>query len=128
MIEIYLIKDLDTLNAMQPNFEEIKRISKEYNTVGIHAFVIESGRIVCRNFAPLYDVPEESATGTSNCALACYLYKNEIIKQNKYVFEQGYSLNEPSEITVELELINDQIEKVVVGGNGYVVEEKEIEI
>ena len=118
------VMNLATLNKMNPNFEEIKRISKEYDTVGIHAFVIDDDRIVCRNFAPLYDVPEESATGTSNCALACYLHKNEIIKQDNYIFEQGYSLHEPSEITVQLELVKNQINKVVVGGNGYVVEEK----
>jgi len=122
------IKDLDTLNVMKPNFEEISRLSKEYDTVGIHAFVIQDDRIICRNFAPLYDVLEESATGTSNCALACYLYKHNIIKQKEYIIEQGYSLNEPSEIIVRLEVEVDSIEKVVVGGSGYLVTEKEIEI
>ena len=34
----------------------------------------------CRNFAPLYGIPEESATGTSNGALACYLLKQGIVK------------------------------------------------
>ena len=35
-----------------------------------------SGKTPCirvRNFAPLYGIDEESATGTSNCALACAL-------------------------------------------------------
>lgn len=122
------VKNLDTLRKMRPNFEEIKKISREYDTVGIHAFVIDKDRIICRNFAPLYDIPEESATGTSNCALACYLYENSIIKQDRYIFEQGYSLQSPSEIIVELELLNEQIEKVAAGGKAYIVEEKEVEI
>ena len=121
------VKNIDSLNAMQPNFEEIKRISKRYDTVGIHAFVVQNDRIICRNFAPLYGIPEEAATGTSNCALACYLYQNEIAKQNEYTFEQGYSMNQPSEITVTLALMNNKIEKVFVGGNGYVMEEREVE-
>ena len=122
------VKDLETLNAMKPNFEEISNISRKFETVGIHAFVIDNKRIICRNFAPLYEVPEESATGTSNCALASYLYNHNIIKSNEYKFEQGYSLNSPSEIIVKLETENNEIQKVIVGGNGYIVEEKEVEV
>ena len=120
------VKDLETLNTMNPNFDEIKRISSEYDTIGIHAFTIQGDRIIVRNFAPLYDVPEESATGTGNCALACYLFNNNIIKKDEYLFEQGYSLNELSEIIVQLEVVDDSIERVIVGGSGYLVEEKEI--
>ena len=122
------VKDIETLNAMKPNFDEISNVSRKFETVGIHAFVIDNDKIICRNFAPLYDVPEESATGTSNCALACYLYNHNIIKSNEYKFEQGYSLNSPSEITVKLETENSEIQKVIVGGTGYIVEELEIEI
>ena len=122
------IVSLDKLNSMKPNFEEIKRISKEYDTIGIHAFIIQDNRIIVRNFAPLYDVPEESATGTANCALACYLYENDILKKSEYTFEQGYSLNEPSEIIVKLEIESNSIEKVIVGGSGYIVGEKEINL
>ena len=45
--------------------------------VGYHVFTLESlygANANCRNFAPLYDIPEEAATGTSNGALGCYLY------------------------------------------------------
>ena len=122
------IENIEKLNNMIPNFEEIKKISRKYDTIGIHAFVIVNNKIICRNFAPLYDVPEEAATGTSNCALACYLYNNNIIKQTEYRFEQGYSLNEPSEIIVKLEVKDDVIEKVIVGGTGYLVTEKNIEV
>ncbi|MDR0931193.1 MAG: PhzF family phenazine biosynthesis protein [Clostridiales bacterium] len=122
------IKSRTTLDAMNPNFTEITTISEKYDTVGIHAFVIDNGKIVCRNFAPRYHVPEESATGTSNCALACYLYHNGIIKQNNYTFEQGYSLNSPSVINVTLATNGDDITKVVVGGSGYVVEDKVVKI
>lgn len=33
----------------------------------------------CRNFAPLYGIDEESATGSSNGALACYLFENGML-------------------------------------------------
>lgn len=122
------IKDEQTLNSMIPNFEEISNVSRKYETVGIHAFVLDKDEIVCRNFAPLYDVPEESATGTSNCALACYLYYHNVLKRNEYKFEQGYSLNNPSEITVNLETENNEIKKVIVGGTGYICDEIDVEV
>ncbi|WP_370738708.1 PhzF family phenazine biosynthesis protein [Vibrio spartinae] len=31
----------------------------------------------CRNFAPLFDIPEESTTGSANGALACYIVANK---------------------------------------------------
>ena len=121
------IQNINTLLTMKPDFEEIKRISKKYNTIGIHAFVIQGNKIICRNFAPLYDVPEESATGTANGALACYLYQNNVMKQTRYTFEQGYSLGEPSEIIVKLIVQDNAIEKVIVGGRGYLITKKNIE-
>ena len=122
------VKDLMTLEAMNPNFDEISALSQAVDAVGIHAFTIDGKRIVCRNFAPLYDIPEESATGTSNCVLACYLWKNNILKEDKYTFEQGYSLGSPSEIVVHLETDGEVITKVSVGGKGYLVGEQIVEV
>ncbi|MEK6264950.1 MAG: PhzF family phenazine biosynthesis protein, partial [Clostridium sp.] len=72
------------------------------------------------HFAPLYDIPEESATGTSNGALSCYLFKYGRVseeKKNNLIFEQGYSMNRPSEIRASLTTKDDEIIEVKVGGN-----------
>jgi PhzF family phenazine biosynthesis protein len=122
------VRDLATLENMNPNFDEITAISRRFDAVGIHAFAIDGERIVCRNFAPLYDIPEESATGTSNCVLASYLWKNNIIRKSEYIFEQGNFMNSPSEIIVRLTTNGDEILKVVVGGRGYLVGERVVEI
>ncbi len=47
-----------------------------------------------RNFAPLVDIDEESATGTSNCALACLL-------KRKIEALQGDIMEEPSTIIAD---------------------------
>ncbi|MFJ7667543.1 PhzF family phenazine biosynthesis protein [Lysinibacillus sp. NPDC097195] len=113
------------LHALQPNFEKIKEISKYYNVVGMHLYTLDDNRIICRNFAPLYDINEEAATGTSNGALACYLYEQHHLQKEVYVFEQGYSLHSPSEILVKLATNSkNEIEKVYVGGKGYYCETK----
>ena len=122
------IDNREKIKKIKPNFEEMKKISKEKDVIGMHMFTLNNDEeltAICRNFAPLYGINEESATGTSNCALACYLFKYGI-KKNKYVFEQGYELDNPSQIIVFLEENNNQISNVLVGGKGYIVEEIEI--
>lgn len=119
------IKTETQLRTVNPNFEKIKAISKAYQVVGMHLYAFEGNRIVCRNFAPLYDINEEAATGTSNAALACYLYERLGLQKEEYIFDQGYSLNSPSEIAVKLTVNKwEQVEKVRVGGKGYFCELK----
>lgn len=126
LLPIKSSKDLQQLN---PNLNVMTQLSKKQNVIGIHAFALEEGEstitAICRNFAPLYDIDEESATGTSNCALACYLFKY-IEKKSQYIFEQGYNLNNPSRIVVNLTTHDDIIDTVFVGGYGYLVETKSV--
>lgn len=123
------IKNEILLNVLKPDFEYIKDISKKYDVVGMHLYTFNEDRIICRNFAPLYDVDEESATGTSNCALAGLLFKKLNIKKHIYTFEQGYSLNSLSSIIVRIESSNNEdIEKIYVGGNSIFVEIVEINL
>lgn len=70
------IKNLETLMKIKPDFEKVKSISSKYDVIGYHLFTLESlygSTAHCRNLAPLYDIPEESATWTSNWGLSCYL-------------------------------------------------------
>lgn len=119
------------LQELKPDFEVMSALSKEQNVVGVHAFSLEQSEseitAICRNFAPLYDIDEESATGTSNCALACYLFKY-VEKKSTYIFEQGYNLNSPSRIVVNLTTHDDVIDAVFVGGYGYLVETKSLSV
>jgi PhzF family phenazine biosynthesis protein len=112
------MKDEAALNAAKPNFDAISEISRSRDAVGIHAFTLCGERILCRNFAPLYGIPEESATGTANCALASYLHKHGITRRSEYRMEQGLSMNAPSEITVRITEDGGEISKIFVGGKG----------
>lgn len=123
------IKNIEILNKLNPNFDYITNISRKYDVVGMHLYACESNSIICRNFAPLYDVDEEAATGTSNCALAGLLFMKCGVKKDEYVFQQGYSLNSPSVIKVKIYSPNgERIEKIYVGGNSKFIEKKEINI
>lgn len=111
------VKDKKHLDQLEPIFHKIESLSRKHKIIGIHVFAIDD-RVDAygRNFAPLLDINEESATGTSNGALACYLYKNHI-KKPDYIFRQGYSMNQPSEIKAKIKIKNKQIDSIWVGGS-----------
>ncbi len=117
------VESVETLGAMVPDFRTMAELSREKDVVGMHAFALvgtSDVTAICRNFAPLYGIDEESATGTSNCALACYLFKY-YEKRPQYVFEQGYNLGDVSRIVVNLQYEKETIKSVFVGGYGYLV-------
>lgn len=125
------IKNIEILNSIQPNFSKISKLSKKYNVVGCHLFTLDDTNCVnahCRNMAPLYGIDEESATGTSNGALACYLHRYNIVDGGMIVFEQGNSMDKPSEILVDLLVIDDKISEVRVGGKSMNLCVTEIDI
>ncbi len=124
------IISLRALSSLEPDLDRIAAISQKHGAVGYHAFSLETkhkSTAYCRNFAPLYGIPEEAATGTSSGALACYLFKQGKITEElarRLVFEQGYGMRRPSEILVRLEVGNNEITGVQVGGKATAAEEK----
>ncbi|XMB86186.1 PhzF family phenazine biosynthesis protein [Mycoplasmatota bacterium WC44] len=120
------VKDAETLGNIDPDYKKIKEISNNYNVVGYHVFSLDSDcSAITRNFAPLYGINEESATGSANSALAYYLYENGIQKEN-YVFIQGVNLNKESLIYVDL-AVGDDV-SVRLSGNSTVIETRTIKL
>ncbi len=107
------------LDRIVPNDEIIAAFCKKHNVVGLHVFELCSKKskytASCRNFAPLFGIKEESATGSSSGALACYLWEH-LNLGNNYIFEQGRVMNCASEITVSLSFKDSSITNVLVGG------------
>jgi PhzF family phenazine biosynthesis protein len=126
------VTSLRTLLNLKPDFNEIAAISKKYRAVGYHVFSLETkyrATAHCRNFAPLFGIPEEAATGTSSGALACYLFKHGTISEEqarRLVFEQGYGMKRPSEILVRLDFKGQEIERVHVGGRATAAKKFEL--
>lgn len=124
------VDSVEHLEQLSPDFEMIANMSKEKEVVGVHAFTIikESDvTAICRNFAPLYGIDEESATGTANYALACYLFKY-YKQQSQYVFEQGHNMGDISRIVVNLSYHENVIDSVFVGGYGYLLGKRSLPV
>ncbi|MDT9720143.1 PhzF family phenazine biosynthesis protein [Paenibacillus sp. ClWae2A] len=130
------VKDVDILTKIDPDFQRITEISKAHHAIGYHVFTLESDVMdvlaECRNFAPLYDIPEESATGTSNGAMLCYLSQyNQLIDplHHTYTIRQGYTMNRPSEIRARLTLgRSNEITQIQVGGSAVHIENIQIHL
>lgn len=122
--EIFLpVKDFSTLNELIPRIDKIKELALAHNAIGIHAFCFDDEiDAYGRNFVPVVGIDEESATGTSNGALACYFFEHSY-RQPYYVFRQGYSMNLPSEIIAYIEF-NTEIEEIWVGGSALLLDEE----
>jgi len=114
------VKRLLSIQKMQPDMQKISQISRKIKAGSFHVFSLEtlSGNSAhCRDFAPLYDIPEEAATGTASGALACYLHKYCLTKDsNRLIFEQGYEMQRASEIIAELTVSENCLTKISVGG------------
>ena len=95
------IQDVATLHALQPDMDAIAAITKKHNAVSFHVFAFADDGYTAhvRDFAPLYGVPEESATGTANAALTYYLRQNGYIGAGaECAFLQGEAMGRPSTV------------------------------
>lgn len=108
LLDILLpVRDITVLNRARQDEAEVCRLSERYGVVGVHMFCSKTEGLCqgayCRNFAPLYAIPEEAATGTSNGALTFYLYRRGFIshgRENSFI--QGMAMGKPSEILSRL--------------------------
>ncbi|MBQ3286425.1 MAG: PhzF family phenazine biosynthesis protein [Firmicutes bacterium] len=123
------VADREALAAAVQDEEAVLELSKRLGVVGVHMFCPgeeEGVTAHCRNFAPLYGIPEESATGTSNGALTWYLYTHQrIIPNAENLFLQGESMGKPSRIHTCLLEDGGQF-LVQVGGEVCLVKELEL--
>ena len=91
-------------------------LSKRFDVTGVHMFCLGDEAVYCSNFAPLYDIPEECATGTSNGALTYYLYERGLVApETENLFLQGEHMGRPSRIRSRL-TEKDGTVKVRIGG------------
>lgn len=118
------VRDKEALDRAEQDEGAVTKLSRRYGVVGVHMFCPGDAPGVtarCRNFAPLYAIPEEAATGTSNGALTYYLYRAGRLEpgaENRFI--QGERMGKPSEILSRL-TAGDGGVKVRVGGRAVPV-------
>lgn len=118
------VSSLSELAGAVQDENAIADISCELGVTGVHMFCLTNDGFTahCRNFAPLYGIPEECATGTSNGALFRYLSEYGIVSGSAR-FIQGEAMGRPSVIAARYE-----DGRVRVGGPAAVVLEGNIKL
>ncbi|MCR4681398.1 MAG: PhzF family phenazine biosynthesis protein [Bacteroidales bacterium] len=117
------IGSIEQLQTLHPDFTALRALSETLGVVGVHAYAMvnDSHTAHVRNFAPRYDIDEESATGTANAALTYHLFLNDLISAPEHcTFLQGEAMGRPSIINTTLSHSNGHCD-IRVGGPYYVV-------
>lgn len=112
------VRSHELLMAAVQDEAAVTALSRRYDCVGVHMFCPGGDDCTawCSNYAPLYDIPEECATGTSNGALTYYLYLQGLVQPGQEnVFLQGEHMGRPSEIRSRLTVSGEDV-LVRIGG------------
>ena len=111
------LKSKEALDNIDGNINLIKELSRELGIISLHPFYLdENKQLYARNLAPIVDIDEEAATGTSNGALTYYLYSLGIVKDREEISViQGEQMGRKSEIRGKIQIENGEI-KVLIGG------------
>jgi len=124
------VKDHETLMRAVQNEEAVTELSRGYDVTGVHMFCMgdDSCAAYCSNYAPLYDIPEECATGTSNGALTYYLYlQGIVVPEKENVIIQGEHMSRPSEIRSRLFTQSDKV-SIRIGGRAVMSLECDVKL
>lgn len=119
------LRDVAMLQSLKPDMEAITAITRKYDAVSFHVFAFagDGHTAHVRDFAPLYDIPEESATGTANAALTHYLQQNgRIPSTGDFSFLQGEAMGRPSVVATRIS--GDGV--IYVGGTATIVAKGEL--
>ena len=124
------VRTLTAVRSIAPNDEAIVDLCGRFGANGIMVFTtvtVESfASVHARMFAPSIGISEDPATGSAGGALGAYLVQNgvvEIAPTTEIIIEQGYEIERPSSILVQVESDDDAIQSVKVGGQCVMVAE-----
>lgn len=121
------VATLAELQALQPDMKAVAELTRRLGAVSIHAFAQcgDGYTAHVRDFAPLYGVPEESATGTANAALTHYLVQHGLVASPTTCrFLQGEAMGRPSVVSARIAADGT----LYVGGTAAIVAQGELMI
>lgn len=121
------LPNVDMLQTLQLDMEAISAVTKRYEAVSIHPFAFSNDGYTAhvRDFAPLYGIPEESATGTANASLTYYLQQCGCLgEEAECAFVQGEAMGRPSVIATRIQANGN----IFVGGTAVVVAEGKLNV
>ncbi len=124
------VRTLTAVRSITPDASAIIKICERFGANGIMVFTtvtVESfASVHARMFAPKIGILEDPATGSAGGALGAYLVHNGVVEvgpTTEILIEQGYEIDRPSRILVQVKSEDDVIQGVTVGGQCVMVVE-----
>ncbi len=124
------IKHNETLNRLQPDLTQLKKLSGEVGCNGYFVFTLEKtddeGFAHGRMFAPAIGINEDPVTGNANGPLGAYLVKHRLIEvigdTVEFIGVQGEAIGRPGKVRVIVSVNGGgQPEKVKIVGHAVIV-------
>ena len=127
------IRTLTAIRSIRPDPSAITDLCGRFGANGIMVFttvtVEPDSTVHTRMFAPAIGILEDPATGSASGALGAYLVHHRIIDTKptaEIVSEQGYEMDRPSRILIQVDSTDSVIQEVKVGGECVMVVEGEL--
>ena len=122
------VRTLTAVRSIVPDPAAITILCARHGTNGLMVFttvtVDEFSSVHTRMFAPPIGIIEDPATGSASGALGAYLVQNGVVEvaiTTEIMAEQGYEVDRPSRIIIQVESDDDVIQDVKVGGEVVMV-------
>lgn len=117
------VRTLTAVRSIRPDATAIMDVCRRFGANGIMVFttvtVEPSATVHTRMFAPSIGILEDPATGSASGALGAYLVQNGVVDvapTTEIIAEQGYAIDRPSRIYIQVDSDDDIIQSVKVGG------------
>lgn len=128
------IKNIETLNSLQPNYDALSKLSKNIKCNGYYVFTVDSTDsdilIHGRMFAPAIGINEDPVTGNANGPLGAYLVHHNLIKHDNSIFKfkakQGEAIKRAGVIEVEVKIEDNEPVEVKVSGSAVIIFKSEL--
>ena len=125
------VRTIENIQRLTFNTQIWEKLQYELKDKSVYVFtpkgLLPNGDLHGRMFAPEIGITEDPATGSANGPLACYLFKYNI-KKGPMISEQGFEMNRPSTIYIEIESEKGVIKNVKVGGQAVFVGKGQLSI
>ena len=127
------LRSADLLASLQPNLEELKRMTPHVGADGYFLFVRDArgpGTTESRLFSPVLGIPEDPVSGNAHGMLGAYLVANGLLPladgRGRFRGYQGRSVLRPGEVDVEVLTEAGIPSRILMSGTARVVFTTEI--
>ena len=126
------IRNLEIIRQSRPNLEYWSSLFENEECDNMFVYTRETlsrnSNFHARMFAPSMGIMEDPATGSAVAAFsgAINLFDDLPTGIHKFHIEQGYEINRPSQIDLEIEVGGNEIKNVRIGGHATIIARGEI--